>query len=246
MADAGAYDDRVAAYYDTWVAGGSGDAAAAVAFLQDIAGQGGAALELGIGTGRVAVPLAAAGVRVIGIDTSAAMVARLRDKPGGADLQVVIGDFAEVPVEGRFRLIYAVLNTFFSLQSQADQVRCFRNVAAHLAAGGAFVIEAFVPDPGMFDRGQRVSATRVEADRVQLSASLHDGVSQHLTTQHVMIGREGITLLPMRLRYAWPSELDLMAELAGLQLLGRFADWTRAAFTSTSAGHVSVYTGCGV
>jgi hypothetical protein len=145
-------------------------------------------------------------------------------------------------VDGVFRLIYVVFNTFFGLLTQEAQVRCFRNVAAHLEDGGAFVIEAFVPDPTLFDRGQRVSATRVELERVQIDASRHDPVLQQVTSQHVLIGREGIVLLPVQIRYAWPAELDLMAQLAGLKLLARYADWERSAFKATSPGHVSVYT----
>jgi SAM-dependent methyltransferase len=151
------YGDRIASLYDAWV-GATVDATTekAVDFLADIAGPGGTALELGIGTGRIALPLAARGIAVQGIDASAAMLGRLRDKPGGADLPVSLGDFADVSVEAssRFRLIYVVFNTFFGLLTQDDQVRCFANVAAHLEPGGAFVIEAFVPDPTLFDRGQ--------------------------------------------------------------------------------------------
>jgi SAM-dependent methyltransferase len=214
-----------------------------VEFLADIAGEGGTALELGIGTGRVALPLAARGVRVHGIDASQAMVDRLREKPGGDQVQVILGDFADVSgVDGRFRLIYVVFNTFFALLTQDDQVRCFSHVAVHLDPGGAFVIESFVPDPSLFDRGQRVSATRVEAERVQLDATRHDAATQQVTSQHVLIGKEGIVLLPVQLRYAWPSELDLMARLAGLRLLARYGGWRREPFTSTSPTHISVYT----
>jgi hypothetical protein len=177
---------------------------------------------------------------VTGIDASEAMLARVREKPAGATVQLIQGDFADA-AHGRFRLIYVVFNTFFALLSQAEQVRCFRNVAAHLESHGAFVVEAFVPDPTLFDRGQRLSATRVELDRVQLDATQHDAAAQEVTTQHVLIGREGIMLLPVKLRYAWPSELDLMAQIAGLQLLARYGGWQREPFTSTSAGHVSVY-----
>jgi hypothetical protein len=190
---------------------------------------------------RVALPLAARGVRVEGIDASAAMVEQLRGKPGGAEMRVSLGDFAAVEVEGRFRLIYVVFNTLFALLEQEEQVGCFRSVARHLAEDGAFVVEAFVPDPTLYDRSQRVSATRVEVDRVAFDAARIDLASQRITTQHVLIGREGITLLPVQLRYAWPSELDLMARLAGLELRERFAGWRREAFTSTSPGHVSVY-----
>jgi SAM-dependent methyltransferase len=238
----GTYGQHNAAFYDAWVAPTvDASTAAAVDFLADIA-RGASALELGVGTGRVALPLAERGVRVVGIDASEAMIEQLRGKPGGAEMPVSVGDFADVAVEGRFRLVYVVFNTFFSLLTQEEQVRCFRNVAGHLEEGGAFVVEAFVPDPTLFDRGQRVSAPRVELDRVQLDAVHHDAVGQEVTTQHILIGREGIVLLPMKIRYAWPSELDLMAQLAGLRLLGRFADWSRAEFTAASPSHVSVYT----
>ena len=120
-------------------------------------------------------------------------------------------------------------------------MRCFANVAQHLEADGAFVIEAFVPDPMLFDRGQRLSATRVELDRVQLDATRHDAAAQQVTSQHILIGKEGIVLLPVKLRYAWPAELDLMARLAGLKLLARFGGWNREPFTSVSPTHVSVY-----
>jgi hypothetical protein len=152
-----------------------------------------------------------------------------------------LGDFADVGVEGEFDLVYVVFNTFFALLEQEQQVRCFFNVAAHLAPAGVFVIEAFVPDPTLFDRGQRVSTTRVDADRVQLDASQLDPVRQQVTTQHILIGAEGIMLLPVQLRYAWPSELDLMARLAGLRLRERFGGWNREAFSAASGSHVSVY-----
>ena len=235
------YGQRIAGFYDTWVAPAvEGTTEVAAAFLADLAGDG-AALELGIGTGRIALPLARRGVHVQGIDASEAMVARLREKPGGTDIQVHIGDFADVRVDEQFRLVYVVFNTFFALLTQSDQVRCFHNVAAHLADAGKFVIEAFVPDPTLFDRGQRVSATRVEMERIQLDVTRHDSASQQVTSQHVLIGREGITLLPVQMRYAWPSELDLMGQMAGLRLEGRYAGWQLEAFSSASAGHVSVY-----
>jgi SAM-dependent methyltransferase len=240
---ASTYGDRNAAFYDAWVAPAvDANTEPSVDFLADIAA-GGRALELGIGTGRVALPLAARGVTVEGIDASEAMIAQLRSKPGGADVAVTMGDFADVGVAGQFRLVYVVFNTFFSLLTQEAQVGCFARVAEHLEPGGAFVIEAFVPDPTLFDRGQRVSATRVEPDRVHLDATRHTSATQHVRSQHIVIGGEGIVLLPVVLRYAWPSELDLMARLAGLSLRGRFGGWQREPFTDNSATHVSVYTG---
>jgi SAM-dependent methyltransferase len=235
------YGDRIASVYDAWVDPIVGaNTEPAVAFLAELAG-GGPALELGIGTGRVALPLAERGVSVAGIDASPAMIERLRAKPGGAEIPVAIADFADVGVEGRFRLIYVVFNTFFVLLEQDAQVRCFRNVAARLSDDGVFLIEAFVPDPSMYDRGQRVSATRVEVDRIALDASRIDLATQRIDSMHVFVGAEGLSLWPVQLRYAWPSELDLMARLAGLELRQRWASWAREPFTSSSGGHVSVY-----
>jgi SAM-dependent methyltransferase len=240
--EASTYGDRIAAVYDAWVAPAVGQSTEpATAFLAELVRDGGRALELGIGTGRLALPLAARGVAVHGIDASEAMVAQLRAKPGGPDIPVAIGDFGDLPVDGQFRLVYVVFNTFFALLSQEDQLRCFRNVREHLEREGRFVIEAFVPDPTLFDRGQRVSTTRVEVDRVQFDATRHDPVAQRVTTQHVLIGKEGIVMLPVQLRYAWPSELDLMARLGGLELEARHGGWHREAFTAASGSHVSVY-----
>ena len=235
------YGDRIASIYDSYL-----DPAihattdAAVEFLASVVGTG-SALELGIGTGRIALPLAERGVAVQGIDASRAMIDRLHTKAGGENLQVTIGDFASVNVNAKFDLIYVVFNTFFALLEQEQQVTCFCNVAEHLTENGLFVIEAFVPDPTRFDRGQRLGATRVELDRVQLDATHHDPVTQRLTSQHILIGGDGIVLLPVQLRYAWPSELDLMARLAGMRLQQRFGGWHREPFTAASAGHVSVY-----
>jgi SAM-dependent methyltransferase len=235
------YGDRIAAIYDAWVEPTIGATTErAVAFLAELAG-GGRALELGIGTGRIALPLKERGVSVVGIDASEAMLAQLRAKPGGADIELAVGDFADVAVEGQFRLVYVVFNTFFALLEQEAQIRCFARVAERLEPDGRFVIEAFVPDPTLYDRGQRVSATSVEVDRVRLDVGRHDAATQRVTSQHVLIGREGILMLPVQLRYAWPSELDLMARLAGLELEHRFAEWRNEPFTSTSPKHVSMY-----
>jgi SAM-dependent methyltransferase len=239
--DASTYGDRIASVYDALLPPRVDESTrAAVEFLAPMAGSG-RALELGIGTGRVALPLAQRGVNVEGIDASAAMVERLHDKPGGAALRVTIGDFSAVDVDGAFQLVYVVFNTFFALLTQDEQVRCFQEVAHRLTPDGKFVIEAFVPDPTLFDRGQRVSATRVEVDRVQLDAASHDLSSQRVTAQHILISKEGVVLLPVQMRYAWPSELDLMARLAGLRLVQRYGGWRREPFTATSPGHVSVF-----
>jgi SAM-dependent methyltransferase len=218
-----------------------GDERAAVAFLAHLAGPG-PALELAIGTGRIALPLAARGIRVDGVDISPAMVAQLRAKPGGDQLAVTIGDFAEVPVPGTYRMIFVVWNTLFNLLTQDDQVRCFENVAAHLTAAGVFVVEAFVPAFLYRLRNQQyVEAEAIEVDEVQLDVLRHDAATQRLEESHVSLSRAGVRLYPVVQRYAWPSELDLMARIAGLRLQGRWGGWDRAPFTSSSSTHVSVY-----
>jgi SAM-dependent methyltransferase len=234
------YGEHMAEVYDQWP-GVPQNTDAVVACLARLAGHG-PILELGIGTGRIALPLAQQGLRVHGIDASPAMVARLRTKPGGEHIPVTIGNFADMAVEGRFTLIFAVFNTFFGLLSQDDQVRCFLGVAQHLTDDGVFVIEAFVPDLARYDRGQRVGAVEVETDRVHLLASLHDPVQQRVMSQHVVLSEQGIRLYPVQVRYAWPSELDLMARLAGLQLQNRWAGWAQEPFTASSGSHVSIYT----
>jgi len=218
-----------------------GDEDVAVSFLADEAG-GGPVLELAIGTGRLALPLAERGLRVDGIDIAPAMVERLRSKPGGDRLDVRIGDFADVEVEGRYRLVFVAWNSFFNLLTQADQLRCFENVAAHLDEGGAFVVEAFVP--GYLYRladDQQVAAEAIEVDRVQLGVLRHDPATQRLEQSHVLLGPAGIRATPVVQRYAWPSELDLMARAAGLALEARFSDWERRPFDAASRAHVSVY-----
>lgn len=232
------YGDVWADVYDEYH--GGRDASEAVSTLAELAG-GGRVMELGIGTGRLALPLAEMGVQVHGLDASQAMVDRLRAKPGGGRIPVTIGDFADVGVEGSYRLIFVAFNTFFALPSQEDQVRCFANVASHLTDDGVFVIEAFVPDMSRYVRGQNTQVSVIETDRIRLDASLHDSVNQRVSSQHVIISEAGVKLLPVAIRYAWPSELDLMARLAGLRLSERWADWDRSPFAAGSWKHVSVY-----
>jgi SAM-dependent methyltransferase len=240
--DASTYGERWAETYDKWVArlGRLDDPEVVAGRLAELAA-GGPVLELAIGTGRIALPLAGRGVDVHGIDISEQMVAKLRAKPGGAKIPVTMGDFADVPVEGDYALIYVVFNTLFALLSQDDQLRCFRNAAAHLRPGGVFVIEAFVPDVTLFDRGQRVAAEHVDTDAVRLGVSSHDPVAQHVTSVHVEIERGEVRMLPVQVRYAWPSELDLMARLAGLRLRQRWGGWREEPFTAASGQHVSVF-----
>ena len=218
-----------------------GDEAATVAFLEELAGSG-PALELAIGTGRIALPLAARGIRVDGIDISPAMVAKLREKPGGDQLSVTMGNFADVPVPGSYRLVFVVFNTLFNLLTQEEQVRCFENVAAHLTDDGSFVVEAFVPTfLTRLRDDQYVDAEAIGVDEVWLDVGRHDPVMQLLDETHVRLTNEGVRLYPIVTRYAWPSELDLMARIAGLRLTDRWADWNRTPFASTSSRHVSVY-----
>ena len=217
------------------------DEVAAGAFLEAVAG-GGPALELAIGAGRIALPLAARGIVVDGIELSPAMVEQLRAKPGGEQIAVTIGDFADVPVSGSYRLIYVVWNTLFNLLTQDDQVRCFEQVAAHLTSDGVFVVEAFVPTFLYRLRDdQYVDAEAVEVDSVTLDVGRHDPVAQLLDESHVVLTSEGVHLNPIVSRYAWPSELDLMARLAGLRLKERWGGWEREPFDAASKMHVSVF-----
>ena len=232
------FGDEVAAIYDQTP---RGDELETVAFLEGLA-QGGPALELAIGTGRIGLPLAARGVQLEGIDLSPAMVAKLRSKPGGDQIPVTIGDFADVAVPGRYRLIYVVFNTLFNLLTQDEQVRCFENVAAHLTYDGVFVVEAFVPTYLTRLRDdQYVDAEAIGVAEVRLDVGRHDPVRQLLEESHVVLTRDGVRLYPIVTRYAWPSELDLMARIAGLRLKDRWAGWNREPFTATSTRHVSVY-----
>jgi hypothetical protein len=234
-------EDAAASYDDDPDVDQRRDTSATVAFLEGLAG-GGPALELAIGTGRVALPLAARGIRVDGIDFSPAMVAQLRTKPGGEQIAVTMGNFADVPVEGTYRLVYLVFNTLFNLLTQDEQVRCFENVAAHLAEDGVFVVEAFVPTYLTRLRSdQYVDAEAIAVDKVWLDVGRHDPVTQRLEESHVVLSPEGVRVYPIVTRYAWPSELDLMARIAGLRLHDRWAGWNREPFTSTSTSHVSVY-----
>lgn len=229
------FNEEAAAAYDAMDR--RTDTMETVAFLEQLAGEG-PALELAIGTGRVALPLAARGLRVDGIDLSPAMVAQLRAKPGGEQIAVTMGDFAQVPVPGTYRLIYLVYNTLFNLLTQDEQVRCFENVAAHLTPDGLFVVEAYVP--AAFTRS-RVRAEEIEVDHVILDVDRLDPVKQLYYESHVVLSREGVRLFPIVQRYAWPSELDLMARIGGLRLKERWASWTREPFTAESPSHVSVY-----
>jgi SAM-dependent methyltransferase len=210
----------------------------AVDFLTDLAA-GGRALELGIGTGRIALPLAARGVVVHGIDLSEAMVSRLRAKAGGSEIPVTIGDFATTRIDAGFTLAYLVFNTIGNLTSQDDQVACFATVAAHLAAGGHFVIEVGVPGIQQIPFGETVRA--FDVTETHLGFDEYDVVSQSLISHHFYPDGDGWRRGATPLRYVWPSELDLMARLAGLTLVERWGDWDRRPFTNLSTKHISVW-----
>ncbi|UCC71970.1 MAG: class I SAM-dependent methyltransferase [Gemmatimonadota bacterium] len=241
--DASTYGERIADVYDEWYS--ELDTTGAIDFLAQLSGPG-PVLELGIGTGRVALPLAERGIEVHGIDSSESMVAKLRAKPGGDRIPVTVGNMADVNVEGEFSLIAVTFSTIFSLLTQEEQLRCFRNVAARLSDEGLYVVEAFLPDPARFDRGQRVGLGRWELDQVVLEVSKHDPTRQRVDSHHVVLSEEGIKFYPVRIRYAWPGELDLMAQLAGLKLRERWGGWRREPFTASSIWHVSVYERAGI
>jgi SAM-dependent methyltransferase len=226
------YDDSTGEQFEPAVI------AAAVDFLAELAGDG-EALELGIGTGRIAVPLGQRGVRVRGIDLSVAMVERLRAKAGAEGIEVAIGDFATTRVDGEFALVYLVFNTINNLTTQDAQVACFQNAAAHLVPGGCFVIEVGVPQlrrlpPGETARPFHVSPTRLGFDE-------YDVVGQGLVSHHHWLEHGRWQALSMPFRYVWPAELDLMARLAGMTLRERLGDWNREPFTADSRKHISVW-----
>jgi len=235
---ASTYGDRIAGAYDGFY--GPVDVSERVDLLEELA-DGGRALELGIGTGTFALPLAARGVETHGIEISEAMVGQLRSKEGGETMPITLGDFADIDVEGAFSLIFVISNTFFMLTEQEDQIRCFQNVASHLDESGVFLVHAFVPDVSMFDRGQHLRGDLADLASVRMDVSIHDSMNQVVDFRHIDMTEERIKMYPGRLRYAWPSELDLMARLAGLRLRERWADWRRSPFTSGSRSHVSVY-----
>ena len=236
----GYFPERVAATYDD-SSDGMFDPAFADTVAEVLAGLagGGRALELGIGTGRIALPLARRGVQVHGIDLSRAMVARLRDKPGGKAIPVAIGDFATTTVDGTFSLAYLVFNTIMNLTSQDAQVACFRNAVRHLEPGGCFVIEVGVPELRRLPPGQTVLPWRVTPTRWAFDS--YDMATQAMSSNYLTVenGRGEYRSIPFR--YVWPSELDLMAQIAGMRLRDRWEDWSRQPFTGESRQHVSVW-----
>ncbi|MGQ0803779.1 MAG: class I SAM-dependent DNA methyltransferase [Actinomycetota bacterium] len=234
--DPATYGDQVADVYDRMY----GPDDEAVACLTDLAGAG-PVLELGIGTGRLALPLANQGLEVHGIDASQAMVDQLRSKPGGDRIPVAIGDFADVEVDGRFSLVFVAFSTFFALPSKEAQRGCFANVVARLAPGGRFVVSGFVPDPSRFERNQRLEVQAVQFDGARINASRHDPENQRVDSLIMWVSNAGVRTWPVRLRYCYPDELDAMADAAGLRLEHRWCGWGRDPFTDDCARHVSIY-----
>jgi SAM-dependent methyltransferase len=225
------YDDL---YRDEW------ETDAAVDRIAELAGAG-KVLELGIGTGRLATPLVARGVEVHGVDASADMVGKLRQKPGGDSIPVHIGDFSQVDAGREFSLVVLAVNTIFALPDQQAQVACFRNAARHLGAGGRFVVEAWVPDIGAFRHNRLVRPRVQRGDTISIETAEIDPVEQMIRTTQAVFSNGSVRLYPANHRYAWPAELDLMAELAGFGREARWADWSGAPFTGESRAHVTVY-----
>ena len=226
------YDDSESARFDPTAIGVTVDV------LAELAGTG-RALELGIGTGRVALPLSRRGIRVHGIELSRAMVARLRAKPGGDAIGVTVGDFATAQADGTFSLAYLVFNTIMNLTTQDAQVACFANVAAHLAPGGSFVVEVMVPDLRRLPPGQ--TAVPFETGQERWGFDLYEVATQAMSSNYVTINGSRAEFTSIPFRYVWPAELDLMARLAGMRLRDRWEGWRREPFTSESRQHISIW-----
>jgi ubiquinone/menaquinone biosynthesis C-methylase UbiE len=237
------FGPEVAATYDDTP---RGDEEAAVARLAGLAGDG-PALEFAIGTGRIALPLAATGLRVDGVELSSSMIEQLRAKPGGDALAVTCGDMAVVELPDRYRLVYIAFNSLMNLLTQDEQVDCVANAARHLTDDGVFVVENVVPDPMYGLRQDRdgvdqyVDATHIDPELLSVEAGRFDRVTQRVDKCHIRLTGKGIRLDPIALRYIWPSELDLMARVAGLRLQARWGGWSGEPFDARSLRHVSVY-----
>lgn len=231
------YGDRIAEVYDEFYTEYD---PAAIDLLYELAGDG-PVLELGIGTGRIALPLYEKGLTVQGIDASETMLSKLRSKKGGNEIEVQTGSFAKFKVDMRFRLIYVVFNTFFALLTQEEQMNCFKSAGEHLSPDGVFLLEVFVPDLCRFTDHQNVRTVNIGNGVVRIDVAQVDPVVQQVTSQHVLLSEQGISMYPVKLRYAWPSELGLMAQIAGLSLLHRWSSWAKDEFTKESNKHISVY-----
>lgn len=232
------FGSDVAAHYDDYMRGDEEDAAA---FLVEFA-KGGSALEFAIGTGRIALPLMAKGVQVDGIELSPQMVEQLRLKPGGQNVNVIIGDMSSATTNRYYPLVYLVFNTIFNLLTADDQIRCFENAARHLTPNGYFVVETALPHAWISpNQPGYVHAERVEKETVVLDVARYDPVTQLLEENHIQFTAQGITMSPIVCRLITPGEMDLMARIAGLRLIQRFSNWQRTAFDINSKAHISIY-----
>ena len=232
------FGSEVAARYDDTP---RGDEEAAAIFLSEIAGER-TALEFAIGTGRIALPLAARGVQVDGIELSPHMVEILRAKPGAQQINITMGDMSSTNTGRRYGLVYLVFNTIFNLLTAEEQIRCFQNAAQHLDPGGYFVVETALPHAWIApDQTDYVHAEQVDTDTVRLDVARYDPITQLLEENHVSITPNGVTMAPIVCRLITPGEMDLMARIAGLRLVQRFANWQRSIFDANSKAHVSVY-----
>ncbi|MGA9277511.1 class I SAM-dependent methyltransferase [Ilumatobacter sp.] len=238
--DSASYGDGFADVYDEWYAEVT-DVEGTVRTMVELAGSGGRILELGVGTGRLAAPMAAAGLQVVGVDSSAAMLTHIASKPGGERVTTILGDMVEDLPDGPFDACLVAYNTLFNLLDADAQRRCFHAVAARLRPGGRFVVEAIVPDPSA-PAGGDVSVRSLAADRVVLSVSDHRPDDQRTSGQFVELTESGgVRLRPWAIRWAPPEELDAMALDAGLELVGRCADMAGTAYDSDADRHVSIY-----
>ena len=237
--DESGYGDVHAPNYDA-LFGGRDDVDAVAGILHELA-DGGEALEFGVGTGRFALPLAARGTRVWGVDNSEAMLERLATKRAGEPVEPVRGSFVDVTVEAPIKLVYCVFSTLFLLPDQATQLACLRNAAAHLPLGGRLLIEMFVHDRTRFRDNQEIVALAVDDDSATFRLSTLEPNAQLIHIQKVGLAKAGVELLPNRLRFVYPSELDLMARLAGFEPEARWGGFSRAPFTATSGDLVAVY-----
>ncbi|MER7765562.1 class I SAM-dependent methyltransferase [Kitasatospora sp. NPDC096140] len=238
--DAASYGDSRAGVYDRQVAGRN-DVPEAVGLLAELAGAG-PALELGVGTGRLAIPLAEKGVAVHGLDSSPKMLAELDRAPGGNRVTGVLGSMTDFALDRSFPLVWVAFNSLFLVDDPAEQEACFRTVAGHLAEGGRFVVEAFVPAPEQFDGPAALRVKDFGAASLLLQVSRHDAQTQVVESLDLEVTEAGFALYPTRVRYSWPQELDAMAERAGLRLEDRWENWSRRPFTADSRSHLSVYT----
>jgi SAM-dependent methyltransferase len=238
--NAATYGDNIAEVYDELFADVS---PAAIDTLLTLAGTHGRVLELGIGTGRLAIPLVARGLEVHGVDASLAMTHKLRQKQYGDRIPVTIGDFADVGQiqGGPFDLVFCVFNTFFSLLTQEDQLKCFKGVSEILTPSGLFLLEAFVPDLSRFTKYQPALVGALGEDTLNLEASRHEITTQRVSSRLVRISAGRIHVYPIEIRYAWPSELDLMARLAGMDRTSRWSGWDQKFFGPGSVTHISAY-----